>query len=82
MVKESGKNCQGVAESKIRKMTRVGSWKALPWNKEPWCHSVGKEPLKNFKQDSISFREKQTSVQKYNCGNRSINALEMGKELK
>lgn len=35
-----------------------------------------------FKQDSISFREKQTSVQKYNCGNRSVNGLEMGKELK
>ena len=62
MVKESGKNCQGVAESKIRKMTRVGSWKVLPWNKEPWCHSVRKEPLKNFKQgcDKVRFTTERT----------------------
>lgn len=61
MVKESGKNCQGVAESEIRKMSKGWILESLE-NKEPQCHSIGKEPLKNFKQegDKVRFTTERT----------------------
>ena len=74
MVKESGKNFQGVADSEIRKMSKGWILESLSLeNKESQCHSIGKEPLKNFKQGSDKVRF--TTERTYSGGSESNGQL-------